>query len=41
MATVPATVTPQSLQRLMFTEKEDHQPWAAQRAEDEARVLCL
>ena len=40
MATVrAATVTPQSLQRLVFTEKED-QPWAAQRAEDEARVAA-
>jgi hypothetical protein len=33
-----ATVTPQSLQWLMSTEKED-QPRSARRAEDEARVL--
>ena len=35
-----ATVKPQSLRRLIFTEKEDL-PWAAQRAVDEARVLTL
>jgi hypothetical protein len=33
-----ATVPPQSLQRLVFTEKEDLPSWAAQSAEDDTRV---